>query len=344
MQFRKVLSTIPFLVILFSLFLNPVAYPVQGAKSTGYDLVNAVNAYRVSMGKEELRINAQLMAAAQAQADWLSANYPIGSGADGHVGAGGSRPIDRAYAYGYGNGATVIVSENWAHDSQLTAEELVYSSYWADAAHQNTMLSGYGTEYLDIGAGVASNDRSTFFVVDVGRVSGDEGGDTSGGQTYINPLVTEAPINVYQVRVTSTPNEDGSVVHTIQEGETLTSIAEAYGVSTAQIKALNNMQDEWEPIYAGHHLIIKPAGSETQIPSTTPTLGEPTATETPIPTYTPRVRPTRTPTPDEAKGTPYDSQATVTPDPLKASHTVGLVVSIVCGFGLIVFLGFLFKK
>ncbi len=296
------------------------------------------------MGKSELRINAQLMAAAQAQADWLAANYPIGSGSDGHVGAGGSRPIDRAYAYGYGNGATVIVSENWAHDSQLTAEELVYSSYWADAAHQNTMLSGYGTEYRDAGGGVASNDRSTFFVLDVGKVEGDDSDLPSDGSTVVNPLLPEVTYAPYVVRVTSTPEEDGSVIHLIQEGETLTSIAEAYGVSAEQIRALNNMADTWAPIFAGHTLIIKPAGSVTREPTITPTMSGPTATETPIPTYTPRVRPTRTSTPDEKQGTPIDPAFTPTPDPLKTSHTIGLVVTVVCGLGLVVFLGYLFRR
>lgn len=87
--------------------------------------------------------------------------------------------------------------------------------------------------------------------------------------------------------VTSTPNSDGSIVHVVQTGESLISIAEAYGVSVEEIKVLNNLSSD--EIFAGDTLIIRPAATVT--PTGTATA---TATNTPEPTST--RRPTRTPT------------------------------------------------
>jgi len=90
-----------------------------------------------------------------------------------------------------------------------------------------------------------------------------------------------------QAIMTSTPNSDGSVVHVVQSGESLISIADAYKVSVAEIKALNGLTSD--DIYPGDTLIIRPA--PTPGPTSTATG---TATSTPEPTYT--LRPTRTPT------------------------------------------------
>lgn len=90
-----------------------------------------------------------------------------------------------------------------------------------------------------------------------------------------------------QIVTTSTPKSDGSIIHIVQSGESLISIAEAYGVSVEEIKALNNLSSD--EIFAGEKLIIRPAATPT--PTATATS---TATETPEPTST--RRPTRTPT------------------------------------------------
>lgn len=78
-------------------------------------------------------------------------------------------------------------------------------------------------------------------------------------------------------RPTATPYPDGSIVHTVQSGETLSSIAMMYGVSVDQIRQLNSMAPGETLIVPGQLLVIVPA---SQVP--TPTL--PPAPPEPAPT------------------------------------------------------------
>ncbi|PJF42410.1 MAG: hypothetical protein CUN50_04170 [Candidatus Thermofonsia Clade 1 bacterium] len=88
---------------------------------------------------------------------------------------------------------------------------------------------------------------------------------------------------------------DGSIIHTVQEGDTLASIAVAYGISLSELRRLNNIPPEEYVIRPGQRLIIKtPAPNITYVvvtatPTPDPNL-PPTATFAPIivlPTDTP---------------------------------------------------------
>lgn len=74
---------------------------------------------------------------------------------------------------------------------------------------------------------------------------------------------------------TATPAADGSIVHTVRAGETLWTVALAYGVSVPQIQFLNNM-GATIIIYEGQRLKIKEAG-----PTWTPLPGSENPTERP---------------------------------------------------------------
>lgn len=87
----------------------------------------------------------------------------------------------------------------------------------------------------------------------------------------------------------STPAADGSIKHKVSIGETLITIAEAYGLSLADLFELNGMNQD-SVIYPGEELVIQAGFTPT---STSPPTG--TATPTKIPTST--RRPTRTPQP-----------------------------------------------
>lgn len=104
-------------------------------------------------------------------------------------------------------------------------------------------------------------------------------------QFTTNQHVLAAP--AVQGIITATPQPDGSIVHTVQAGESLISIAEAYQVSVNEIKAQNGLTGD--DIFLGDTLIIRAA--PTPGPTNTPTT---TATATREPTST--KRPTRTPT------------------------------------------------
>ena len=99
----------------------------------------------------------------------------------------------------------------------------------------------------------------------------------------------------------STPAPDGSISHTVQEGEFLITIAEAYGITLDELLALNGLTAE-SVIQPGQVLVIRQATSP-QPALTSGTVQVPTATLrpslTPLPTLTPFITatPTVTPTP-----------------------------------------------
>lgn len=96
--------------------------------------------------------------------------------------------------------------------------------------------------------------------------------------------------------ITSTPMADGAIVHFVADGETLASIAEAYGVSMIEIRALNGLAPDSSSIFPDQKLIIRLAPTLTITPTITPVTPRPTRSPTPVtPTRTPA--PSRTPAP-----------------------------------------------
>lgn len=103
------------------------------------------------------------------------------------------------------------------------------------------------------------------------------------------------------------PREDGSVVHTVQSGDTVDSIAFAYGVTRQEILDLNNLSNP-RIIFVGQELIVRPAGSvETNAEATAESTSE--ATELPDATSNPGVNfAPSTPTPTRRAATnPFGS-------------------------------------
>jgi len=79
---------------------------------------------------------------------------------------------------------------------------------------------------------------------------------------------------------TPTPNADGQIVYTVQEGETCTTIFLKTGVTIDEISALNNLGADCE-IYAGQPLIlgtVAPATATLERPVQTSTPSGPTPT------------------------------------------------------------------
>ncbi|MBN1977508.1 MAG: LysM peptidoglycan-binding domain-containing protein [Anaerolineae bacterium] len=111
------------------------------------------------------------------------------------------------------------------------------------------------------------------------------------------PSPTPAPTST--PRPMSTPYPDDAVVHVVEAGETLSLIAEKYGVTVDQVRELNaDSIGEDDLVRVGQELVIS-------IPPTAPPTPEPTstpvpATNTPQPTVAPTEMPTvasQTPTP-----------------------------------------------
>lgn len=115
-----------------------------------------------------------------------------------------------------------------------------------------------------------------------------------GGGLLLPPLSARAapPAQI----ITNTPMEDGAVVHFVEENETLVDIAQAYGVTIADLRGMNGMAADSSFISVGQRLTIRLAQPPTATPTITPTIPRPTRTPTQvIPSRTPR--PTRTPVP-----------------------------------------------
>ena len=239
-----------------------------------YSLVDAVNSLRANNGLPPYQVNSILMGIAQAHSD-----YQAAIGQVTHTGAGGTSPRDRATAAGYGGGATFFISENIAGGTDLSVDGAI-SKWLGDDLHIQTML---GASYKDIGAGVSVSDGFVYYTIDVAYVAG--GGNYSPPAASTPGGPTAIPIYLVQ---TSTPNPDGSVIHTVLYGQNLSTIAKAYGVTVAEIKQLNNLTGD--TIYEGDKLLIRLANT----PGPTDT---PTATVTPTRVASPTRNPTRTPTP-----------------------------------------------
>jgi LysM repeat protein len=157
-----------------------------------------------------------------------------------------------------------------------------------DDPHIQTMLS---PNYQEIGAGVAEADGFVYYTIDAAYVAG---GSYSPPATAKPGGPTALPYYAVQ---TTTPNSDGSIVHTVMAGQNLTLIAKAYGITVAQLKESNNMTSD--ALYVGDILIIRlgntPGPTVTPSPTSTPTRAA-TATRKPPRTPTLTANPSVTPT------------------------------------------------
>ncbi len=339
---RKTFSTL-LLVLLLSFTLFNVVPPRQvQAAPNAYDLIAAVQALRSSKGLAPLIVDASLMAAAQGHS-----NYQASIGTWSHVGAGGTRPVDRARAAGFGGGATVYISENVAIANNKTGLDVVIYQYWGDPDHWNTMTS---TRYISAGAGVTEKNGVVYYTLDTGYVAGQPGTGSlptsAAGAPTAKPKTPVPTVPLIVPIKTSTPNPDGSVIHPVGYGQAMITIATAYGLKLDELRKLNKMTAS-SSLWAGQKLIIQPSFTPTRVLSSTPTLPPPTAT--PTATRTPTLEPSATATPTEA---PTPTQ-TAPPPLINASaamenvdrRSLGTIIMAVCGVGLLlVVIGQIRKK
>ncbi|MEN6409694.1 MAG: CAP domain-containing protein [Anaerolineaceae bacterium] len=260
---RKWLSLVLLATLAFSLgFLHTTS--VRASAGSAYDLINAVNGYRQANNLKAYSVDSNLMALAQAHSDWMAAN-----------GCSHNNPSSQG-----------IAAENIACGPDLSVEGAVYSQ-WSDQLHMSTML-GPAEGY--VGAGVTVVDGYVYYTLDVTNTKGNFNmvqATLPGG----TPAPTPVPIEALS---TVTANPDGSIIHVVKYGQALITIAQAYGVTVEEIRALNGMGPTDNSIYVGQKLYIRAAYTPT--PSPTITQTSPPPTRTPTMTRTP-VTPTVTRTP-----------------------------------------------
>jgi len=239
-----------------------------------------VNALRASYGLGPYIVDPILTAVAEKQN-----NYSISIGQITHYGPDGSRPRDQAIAAGYGGGATVFVSENIVMGTGLTPAEAV--DWWTgDDPHLNTMI---GSNYRDVGAAVGQSDGAYYYTLLTGYVAGvGSAGSTAPGSQTAGP---SGPAPVVQ----AAPQADGSIVHTVEAGQTLWTIAAVYDVELKDLIQLNGLT-ETTVLHPGDQVVVRPA-----VAATATDVTDPSPSPARHVTLTPRREtPTVSPTPDAA--------------------------------------------
>jgi len=295
-------------ITLASLFFAYRLLPVNNVSAqdeapTPSQIIEAVNALRIAHGIAPLSVHPVLMQVAQYQAD----------AGGGHVRPEGLTLGQWLISLGYPLSGDLSLdgyrSENWGFAQ--TAEEAV-NMWLSDDEHTNTMLS---VDRSDIGAAVAAADGSTYVIVIETALRTKSGQQQSDAivimtgipltQAAYSSMSTQAaengllPQNVVPVFL-ATALPDGNAYHDVKYGQTLWSIAIAYGTTIKQIQQLNYLVDT--VVRPGQHLLVlkgatQPAPREVSITGTVALLPKPFSTPTMLPakTATPESMPELTP-------------------------------------------------
>lgn len=149
------------------------------------------------------------------------------------------------------------------------------------------------------------------------------------------PVVTATQVPV----ITSTPRPDGSVIHVVEPGQALWSIATTYKVSLADIYALNGMTER-TVIFPGDKLLV--VGGQIQPTlDITATISATMSATLVMHTPTPTQRPTRTLAPAGAlQPSSSDLPASrATPTPALPAAPAARIDPLLAVIGVLVFLG-----
>ena len=288
---------------------------VPAPNSGAAELIEKVNALRISRGLTPYIPNDILSSIAQAHAVYISS-----TGVLTHFDQQGKRPYQRALDAGY------AVAGNLSNGGLLTqviysgtgiSEDDVVSAWQANTIDSVALLS---PDYQDVGVGIAAANGITYYVL----IAASQG-ETSITSTPFSG--TGTPTLLAEGKSPNTPLPDGEVYHTVQKDEALWSIALAYGTTVAELKLLNNLATD--EIFEGQKLLIRrantPTPTSTEVPLTA-TLGLSTSTPTQPVTPTATNTPTPIPTP---------------PSTLQSGGAVvgGIVLAALIFAGLFAFLG-----
>ena len=302
--------------------------PLQSQITTPNQLIDAVNGLRLSYGLPPLSIHQALMQSSQSQADYMASTGQVT-----HSRPGGLTFTQQLISLGFPLSGDLSLGGFRSENILMSSDPLLWNGVppvWQDELHMNTMVS---QNYTHIGAGVSMGPNGYYYAVDTAAATG-SGQMQESASTILGSVLDEnseaAGVNQYMVPVTlATARPDGDVFHSVQYGQTLWSIAIAYGTTIKNVQALNNLGEDLV-VYQGQLLLVQ-KGATQPAPSTS--------------TSTPFVPLTDTPAPasEEPSVTlPLDLQPTVTPtitataesssDSNPASSRILVVVLIVAAF------------
>jgi uncharacterized protein YkwD len=247
-----------FFFMLTGVEVSSASTDIHAPLKSASEVISAINNYRQQSGTHALSENSILMSLAQGQS-----NYQASTGNITHTGPGGTKPIDRAYATGYGDGNKIFLSEIIFGGYKVTVDDAL--SWWKGSSlHNRVMLD---SQYLEIGAGVTTDGDWTYITAEIAWVTGISA-PVGSGEGESNGDVGESQGDFVTIPVTiikATPNEDGSIIHIIQEGQTLWAIAAVYDVNLDTLIKQNNLT-RTSYVFPGDEIIVQPAGSLSSTP------------------------------------------------------------------------------
>ncbi|KAA3648347.1 MAG: LysM peptidoglycan-binding domain-containing protein [Chloroflexi bacterium] len=286
---RKLLISLVFAAFVLPIWqvsASPSPEPGSAPLLTPSQIISGINSYRAANGLPSYQSNSTLMQLAQGQADYQASIETVT-----HTGPGGTRPIDRAYSIGYGNGNTVFVSEI-IYGGYTATVDIAITWWKGSSIHNSTMLA---STYQEIGAGVASSGDRMFFTAVTGYVVGAPAPENAGVPIVAGDDETstesEAPSvpSIIIIPVTkSEPREDGSIIHTVRTGQALWNIAAVYDVPLEELLEINNLPQN-AIIFSGDEIIVQEA-TEPVVevePTTDSQIDTPEPTEAVAPTIAP---------------------------------------------------------
>ena len=249
-------------IILFMLGAGAF-HPPQTARAEGlsvppnqvsaYDLILAMNTLRVSYGLPALIEDPIINAVAQSTAETMAINNM-----SWHIG----NVRGRLAAAGYGGGGTVWATENFAVSGGGMGIDQIMAA-WADPDHMRPAVE---PAYCNVGAGVATANGKTYYILQAAYVSGQACGSSSpsypagtvqpgtgSGSGFVSQLIV--PVKI------ATPDADGRVYHVVQAGQSFWSIAIAYQITIQDIETWNNISRN-TPLQTGQRLFIPNKNTE----------------------------------------------------------------------------------
>ena len=213
---------------------------------SAYELIIAMNSLRIAYGYPALIEDPIINAVAQYTAETMAASQ-----LSWHIGD----VRGRIAAAGYGGGATVWATENFAVGS-MGIDEIMAA--WADPDHMRPATTA---AYCHIGAGVATaSNGKTYYILQAAYASGQACGSTSssstGGSTTGSTGGSSSLVSQLMVPVKiAAADADGNVYHVVQAGQSFWSIAIAYQITIADIETWNNLTRD-TPLKTGQKLFI----------------------------------------------------------------------------------------
>lgn len=246
MRFKNLLLCFTILTVSVGMFSPPQNAQARPASAvSAYELILAMNTLRVSYGNPALIEYPILNAVAQYTAQVMADNQM-----SWHIGD----VRGRIAAAGYGSGGTVWATENFAVGN-MGIDQIMAA--WADSEHMRPAVTA---AYCHIGAGIATANGKTYYVLQAAYVSGQACGSISsagvtpgsGSSGGSNPNPVSQLIIPVKI---ATPDPDGNVYHVVQAGQSFWSIAIAYQITIADLEAWNNQRREI-PLTTGQKLFI----------------------------------------------------------------------------------------